>query len=78
MSAETPPRKRGRPPGQQNTERFKPLRLTLNMDDPAEAAIARVLKDALAQGERGLFTKTAIALLKRGITAPEPDAPPEE
>ncbi len=73
-----PSRKRGRPPGQRNTERFPPLRLTLNLDDPAEAALAQVLQDALEQEERGAYTQAAIALLKRGLDAPESEVLPEE
>ena len=52
-----PSRKRGRPPGQRNTVRLPPLRLTLNLDDPAEAALAQVLQDALEQEERGKLLK---------------------
>ncbi len=73
-----PSRKRGRPPGQRNTVRLPPLRLTLNLDDPAEAALAQVLQDALEQEERGAYTQAAIALLKRGLDAPESEVSPEE
>lgn len=74
----TASRQRGRPAGKRNTLRLPPLRLTLDLSDPVQAEIARVLQAALAREDRGAYTQAALTLFQQGVTATEDTAPPQD